>query len=443
MKIRKHLLLICSGIIFLASCASKPPVVEEEPPVVVVEEPPVVETPVVVEPEKDPDAERKVELAALHEEVLKLRVKAVELNANTSFAARYDEADAEYVQGKTALDAGELDTAQSALEKAGPLFRQLIRDSYLAAIQNEKNLAGRYKQDAQAQSVQDNSFEILLLAADTEVAATEAEAGEDTEATLALWIKTRMLYDGAIKHSRAIATRARIQQLDYSQADSGNFALADQKLELAYTLWPDELEPALDAIEEALLRYNLVLAKGWELLAGSRRAGAETNKLKADQIKASVAVADQYSAAKAVWDSAISSAGKGENEYAAALFEQAEELFEEAYLAAAQKRAAAEAAMAAALERQNRSRSVAQDADEILGLSDETAPEEMETENEAEPVVESDAAPMTETEPAVETDAAPITDTETEAETELQPETEATAQTENSEELQPATEQGE
>ena len=188
-----------------------------------------------------------------------------------------------------------------------------------------------------------------------------------------------------MKRARALSVKARIDELDYATADPGNYALAGEKLATADSRWQElDLTAATDAIEEALLRYNLALARGWELLAGTQRSRAEANKQLADDIKANIAVAEQYDTAKLVWDNAVEAAAGGNNEYAAGLFEQAEELFAVVYQTAADKRSAAEAAMAAARNRQGQSLSTAQEADQTLGLT----PENSETIIELEPTTD-------------------------------------------------------
>ena len=77
----------------------------------------------------------------------------------------------------------------------------------------------------------------------------------------------------------------------------------------------------------------------------ARQGDADGAKGRADSVKASVAVSEEYSAAQAVYDEAVTAADTGDDERTAELFENAEVLFEQAYELAADKKRQAEAAL--------------------------------------------------------------------------------------------------
>ncbi len=191
-------------------------------------------------------------------------------------------------------------------------------------------------------------------------------------------------FDAAEKRSTAIAVKATVDDLEYGPMDAGNYELAGQKLASVDTLLPTGPKAAGDAAAESLLRYRLVLAKGWELTAGQNRSAAERFKVDAEAIKAQVAVKSEYAEAKAVWDAAIAASASGDNESAAPLFEQSEYMFQEVYETAATKRAAAEAAIQAAVDRNAKSATIAEEGDEIIGAEESTAEEPVAEEPAAE-----------------------------------------------------------
>lgn len=385
MSIQKRLVPVLIAAALLAACASKPPAQPEEPQpveeaVTVIEEPPAPE-PVI---EADPNAELRVELAALLDQVLEQRILAVNLEANTRLPERYRNADQAYVEGKNALEADQLTEAKENLDKALALFTALVQDSYTAAISQQKTLIAQVKAAAEKAGADSLSPEHMTAAA----ALTDEAAAFESEGAVAKALDhyrlIRQVYDAAEKRSRALTVRQRIDELNFASADGGNYELAGQKLRQSDGLWQTSPSQALDSMEEALLRYNLVLNKGWELLSGTRRTAAEDFKRRADDIRANIAVANEYNLAKMVWDNAVEASRSNNHEYAASLYEQAEDLFSSAYLSARRKREAAAAAMAAAVERQALSRALALQADEKLGLVEETQVEETHA-MEAEP----------------------------------------------------------
>ncbi len=359
-------LIVAGAVLFLASaCVSKPPakpvVVPETPPVAVVAVPEAV-------PEKTPPPElpppapsiSKEDLAALHERVLVLRKQAFDLGAKDLAVEEYKIADTYYIEGKTALDSEKIDPAKISFETAEPLFKDLI-------AKTQKLVAENRKADADAARVRAEDSGAAELSADTLALADQAysdaqaayDAGDHKKASDD-FARSLTLFDGAEKRARAMVSKNRIDELNFAEYDKGNYQIASDKLAFADETFPSDPRAAVDAIEEALLRFNLVLAKGWELSAGGNKAKAEELKTKADEIKAAVAVKEDYVQAQLVWDAAAEAFNNKEFEYSSELFIKAETLFSEVYQVAASKRAAAEAAMLAAKTKREQSAQVIQ-----------------------------------------------------------------------------------
>ncbi len=341
------------AIAFISGCASKPPAIDEPLP--------AVEVPSISDEE----------LGTLEASVLAARKEAFELGAKDAFPEDYAAADARYLAGKEAMagireDDGKRAVAKEEYQAALPLFQDLADRAASAAAESGRANAGAARKravESGAEAVSADAF----AAADTLKAEADAAlaAGKAREAAL-LYRKAVFAYDAAEKRSRALSVKGIIDELDYGPMDAGNYALAGEKIEAMATLIASDQEAANDAASEALLRYNLVLKRGWELKAGSRKGIAEGYKRDAEAIKAQVAVKAEYATALAAWNHAQTAFASENFEGAAALFEEAEALFKTAYELAAQKRAAAELAIKAASESALRSEAYAREGDQIL-----------------------------------------------------------------------------
>lgn len=355
MTIRKLSIFGLAALLLLGACATKPPAAPEPEPVAVAP----------VEPAPEPKAPEisKEELDALHGRVLALRKEAFELGLKDIMEAEYSAAEARYVAGKSALDADDRPTAKTELGAAEPLFTEL-----LAA--GTGKVAGIRKADASAArlSAMNEGAESLsadsLAVADTFLAAGDAAmTAGDMKAAIAAYTRAAAAFDAVEKRSTAATVRNRVDELEYGPMDAGNYEIAGQKFATVDTLMPTDPVAAQDNAAEALLRYRLVLAKGWELTAGGNRDDAQRYKSDSEGIKAQVAVKSEYAEANAVWDAAGAAYTAGDHEAAASLFAQAESMFMAVYEKAAAKRSAAEEAIAAAGAKNQESGTIAEQGD--------------------------------------------------------------------------------
>jgi hypothetical protein len=352
MKLKNLAIAALAAVMLFAGCASKPPAVDE----------PIIDEPVIEQVQIS-----QAELTDLHERVLAARKEAFDLGAKDFFPEDYAAAEARYTAGKAALDADGREVAKAELEAALPLYQALAeRSAGMAAEKGRENSSAARERaidsDAQLRSAEAfGAAEALNDQADAALA-----AGKNREAA-ELYRKAVFAYDAAEKRSRALVVKENVDWYDYAQYDAGNYALAGEKIALADGLIAGDPEGANDANAEALLRYNLVLKKGWELNAGGKRKVAEGYKIDAEGIKAQVAVRDEYAQANAVWNDAALAFAAEDFEEASDLFAEAEELFKSVYELAASKRANAEAAIKAAAERADRSGAIAAEGDLIIG----------------------------------------------------------------------------
>lgn len=378
MKLKRILIVAMVTVFILAGCASKPPAPPEPeptPPIAVPEpEPAPAPAPVpepVVEPTPEPEPAPPVitqeELAELHAKVLAMRKNAFDLGLPTTHTSEYRAADGVYIPAKAALDKDDRPVAKQGLEEALALFTSLVlREAPLFTAERAR-VAEAARNRAYASKAQNNS-PVALAASEAFMsdARRYTEAG-DYRAAIMEYLNASTAFDAADKGSRAVAVKTTIDSLEFAALDPGNYQIASSKLDTINREVVSAPSVAQDAAEEALLRFNLALAKGWEMSAGSRRAKAEVYKNQSESIKAQVAVRDLYAEAKAVWDAAAAAQAAGRHQESVPLFDEAEGRFMVVYESAAAKKEAAESAMRAAAEKAAESTAILEKGDAILG----------------------------------------------------------------------------
>jgi len=362
MTIRRVSIFGLVMVALVASCATKPPATPQPEPVVVA---PVKPEPVPEPAPKVPEISRD-ELAALHNRVVSLRKDAFELGLKESMAADYSAADAKYVSGKAALDADDRPKAKAELTAAEPLFADLV-------AKGGKMVAKQRQQDAGAARTRALKADAAIYSPDSLSSAdsvlAKADAlllAGDSKAAIHAYAVTVTAYDAVEKRSRAVAVRDQVDSLNFGPMDAGNYATAGQKLDSVEGFIATDPGKAHDNAAEALLRYNLVLGKGWELTAGSRRDDAGRYKADSESIKAQVAVKADYAEAQSLWEVAVAVFASGDHEAASLLFGQAEGLFQAVYEKTLSKKEAADAAIKEANASTERSATIAASGDELL-----------------------------------------------------------------------------
>ncbi len=190
------------------------------------------------------------------------------------------------------------------------------------------------------------------------------------EESIAAYGESRLFYELAFRRASAAALVEEIEARDYSRWDPGNYSLALGKLEAEEALWNAELledrADALDALEEAFLRLNLVMQIGRESIASSARENAEASKSRSDDIKA-------YVSARIEYEDALSALGNAERlfkmkeyEESAEAYGQSMSAFDRAFEIAAEKRSRAAEAMRRAEEAAAESERKADGADPVV-----------------------------------------------------------------------------
>jgi hypothetical protein len=149
--------------------------------------------------------------------------------------------------------------------------------------------------------------------------------------------------------------------------DPRNFEIAEHTL---YSAADDYLGGLLDEAQdkavEALVRFNMALRTGWEFFAGDKRADAADERQLALDLKANVAVTQEFNAAHAEFTRADTAFQAGRFEEAAALYIDCYSQFEVIAELAREKQMAAEQALIRANQKMAESDETARAAEVIL-----------------------------------------------------------------------------
>jgi len=365
---RTGLLFISTAVlIFAFSCASKPPAPSPD------KAPEAVETDtesVNVEKPADSSAPVQSELDSLLERAKELKKQAFDLRLYEILADDYKAADAMLAQGKEYYDAGNAESAKTELTSAIDAFESLIKRglSELASVSKEE--AEEQRAAAVGAGAEQKAADRLFAGDETYVEAESLAAETKTEDAVFRYERARLYYELAYKRSIALSLMDTIREKDYARWDSGNFQLGEKKFNLEETLWSSDDESkrsdGLDALDEAVLRFNLVIQKGRESVALAAKTNAEASKTRAEEIKADAAAREEYAEAAELLREAESLFQYKEYEEALAVYERAMSAFDRAYETAAEKRSRAAQALRAAQEAVEKSREKADSADPIV-----------------------------------------------------------------------------
>jgi len=368
------LALVAAIVALLAtSCATKPKVPTQEP----------AQPEPTVQPAPQPAASvSQEELDALLAKAQGLKKQAFDRGLADVLPDDYAAANAALAGGKEAYDAKDGPAAKDKLTTAVKLFTDLNEKGLVELASIRKKNADDMRKSAIAAGAESAAADRLAPGDEALAAAAAASDAKDYEAAIASYERARALYELAYKRSVAKGLRERIEASDYAAWDQGNYAKAEERYAAEEALFaslgdqgqaaspstdPKPLSQGIDALDEAVLRYNLVIQKGREGGATARKDKADAIKLQSEEIKAQVAVKAEYDAALALYKEAQYAMAAGEYEDAAAKFDEAAAAFEKVYALAADKRAKAEAAMKAAEEAAAESLRKAQDADSAMG----------------------------------------------------------------------------
>lgn len=358
------ILILVSTIAILASCASKPKAPVPEPAVPPAasgtEQPGTQATPAVAQEDLD----------KLMAEAKELKKKAFDLKLFEVLPDDYKAADALYAVGAKSYDDKDAPAAKEGLDAAIAAYKDLISRGIVEIAAAKKKDAEDMKATA-IKAGADASQGERFGAGDESFGAAESLLEESkAEEAIPEFESARLYYELAWKRSVAGDLKAGIEEKDFAKWDSGNFQVADNKYQAEEGFWASgnlaDRAAGQDALEEAILRFNLVVQKGREMTVSTIKDKTDEAKRRSEDIKANVAVKDQYEAAQSLYAEGASQLAAKDYESAADSFDRAGAGFDEAYQAAAEKKAKADEAMKAAEEATAESQRKAEEADPLL-----------------------------------------------------------------------------
>ena len=150
---------------------------------------------------------------------------------------------------------------------------------------------------------------------------------------------------------------------DYAPDD---YAAANKDLQAGEDSYGKDNAASKKSLDSAITEYNAVLTKGGPAFLAKAQAKADASKKAADDLKASVAVKDDYGKANDVYQKAVTEKGSGDIANASQDFDSASQQFDAVAQTAQQKKDAATQAMQAAQAAQSTSQQGAADAEKSL-----------------------------------------------------------------------------
>jgi len=272
-------------------------------------------------------------------------------------AADMPESNADEIQQKITSYNTTADAYDELFKKTIPLYAQ-AREDEIMAVRDELIHAGFA--DVFPQFVQ-KADKLALTALEQYEAEDYYTARDTADAALSE-------YETLLSGAKVYLTRREIIDRGFRDYDPDNFDKADDIAQAAIDAHEAGDTKATESnVEEAQLRYNLVLANGWVVYASERRSSASAERERALDNKVNIASRDLFREADSVFNLAEDNFKINSFEDAAIFFTEAEALFAVAGKDTADKR---------------------QRAIETIRLAEERIEEIVETATEAERIIE-------------------------------------------------------
>ena len=251
--------------------------------------------------------------------------------------------------------------------KAAGAFEAMTEKTYAAAYEygiKELTAARNAAVAAGAQSlIPDYLLEVdnVVADADAKYKAKDYYGAKDTA------LKAFSMYEAQTAGLNAYNVRMEIADRGFEVYDSRNIENADNILRSGVDdYFAKNFDSAKGKADDALARYNLSLKTAWETHATERRAVASTERQRALDIRANVAVRQDFNAAQSVFAQANTSFQAKKFDEAAKLFDDCSAKFTAATQATREKQRIATEALNRANQRMAESDQKARDAEKVL-----------------------------------------------------------------------------
>jgi hypothetical protein len=285
------------------------------------------------------------------------RQRAIDFESPEYFPSEWEEAEALFAAAdNAALYNAAADAYDELFRKTIPLYAQAREDEIMAV---REHLIHTGFTDCFPEYLK-NADEIAL-AAQEQYEAGDYYGARDTAAEAMNEYETLML--GA----RIFLARQEIIDRGFTQYDYDNFLRADEVAQTAISEFDaSNRQAAIESAEEALLRFNLVLANGWVAYAADRRAAAALERELALAERANIAVRDIFREAETFFTQAEEFFAAENYSDAAIAYIEAEALYAISRKETAERRARAEEVIRMAEEKIEESSEAAAGAERLI-----------------------------------------------------------------------------
>lgn len=166
--------------------------------------------------------------------------------------------------------------------------------------------------------------------------------------------------------SQAKALQQRVDAIGLGDYDADDYAAANTAMKAGQDSYGKDNAASKTSLQSAITAYNAVIAKGGPLYLAKLQAQTEASKKAADDLKASVAVKDDYARADDQYMQALKEKDAGDIESSGKDFTQSRDAFDTVTQTAQKKKDAAEQALQAAQQDEKGSQQKADDATKAL-----------------------------------------------------------------------------
>jgi hypothetical protein len=166
--------------------------------------------------------------------------------------------------------------------------------------------------------------------------------------------------------AQAKSLQQKVDGYGLGQYDPDDYATATQSLKAGQDAYGKDNAASKQSLQASITAFNAVISKGGPKLVAVLQDQSVAAKKTADDLKASVAVKDDYANANAVYQSALKEKGAGDMEAAGNDFAKSRDMFGSVAKVAQQKKDAATQSLQAAQEALGASEQKAADAQKSL-----------------------------------------------------------------------------
>jgi len=288
------------------------------------------------------------------------RKEAADFESPAYFPGEWESAETRYIHAGHEKTAAAYDSATDAYNSvfhlAIPLYAQ-AREDEIVTLRNSLVAAG----------VRAFFPDIFALADKTALSAQDQYKAEDYYTARSTAAQALQMYQIMNSAHNAWLTQREIKGREFEAYDADNFKLAGDILDGAMDAYKaGNYTQAQEDANEALIRYNLVLAVGWASYAEIRFSMAETERKAALEIKANIAVRDLFTEADSTYKTSVDFYESQQYEEAAKQFINSETMFVAAGALASEKRSNAAETIKEAREKVEKSSEVARQAEILI-----------------------------------------------------------------------------